>query len=352
MEKLAETLSLSEEILWDLELDRIPLEKICFKCLRLARLLWDSDAIKWFSLEINGYDFKNILPNIPNGEYFNIWLTHGRWIIVEELWADSKKQQVQKIWTSSVGSLEISTTVNKVALDNISTPQSFTPAISSFQSEWHYSNVPLKTEIVHEKYADVVTKVAKEQNTIIWSIKSNQEILGRVRMMIYSYVNEKYYQLKYWDAVYNIFEASRLSTIDTVSRLYPDLLPILSSIDDNLQSDNQIDWSNAIHNCRRILTELADKLCPPQSEKKIVWKKEIDLWAGAYINRLIHYIESKSSSEKFKEIVWTDLQYIWERLDAVYKSSNKWTHTTVDSKEEAERYVIHTFLLIADILKL
>ena len=352
MEKFEEALQISEEILSDLELDRITLSKICFKCLRLTRLLWDTDATKWFTLEIHWYDYNNVIPWVQINEYYPIWVNHGRWILADKVWTDWAKQQETNFWSASISSLETSIQSNMVALTNISTPQSYTPAVSSYQQEGHYSNVPLKTEIVQEKLWDVITKVATEQRAISKSIKTDQEILGRIKATIYGYVLDRNHQLKYGNAVYNIFESSRVFVIDTVSALFPELSPILSSIDDNLQSENQIDWSNAIHNCRRMLTKLADKLCPPQLEKKINWKKEIDLWEWAYINRLVHYIESKSWSQTFQKIVWTDLKYIWNRLDAVYESSNKWTHTTIDTKEEAERYVIHTFLLLNDILKL
>lgn len=63
------------------------------------------------------------------------------------------------------------------------------------------------------------------------------------------------------------------------------------------------------------------------------------------------YIESKSSSNSFNSIVWSHLKFIWERLDSVYNSANKWTHKTL-TKEEAERYVIFTFIILHDILSL
>ena len=46
-----------------------------------------------------------------------------------------------------------------------------------------------------------------------------------------------------------------------------------------------------------------------------------------------------------------DLASIGERLDAIYNATNKGTHSDV-SKEEAARYIVHTYLLISDIIAL
>lgn len=53
MKKIEEALKLSEEILQDIELDRIILERVVFKCGRLARLMNEGKAIKWLEYEIS-----------------------------------------------------------------------------------------------------------------------------------------------------------------------------------------------------------------------------------------------------------------------------------------------------------
>lgn len=70
-----------------------------------------------------------------------------------------------------------------------------------------------------------------------------------------------------------------------------------------------------------------------------------------FINRLIYYIETKSSSERFKELIGSDLAQIGERIDSVFQASQKGAHSSI-KRDEADRYVIHTFLLLGDILSL
>jgi len=118
-----------------------------------------------------------------------------------------------------------------------------------------------------------------------------------------------------------------------------------------LKSDNPEDWANGVHSCRRLLQEVADALFPataPQQRKG----RTIQLGPDNYINRLVCYIEDRSSSIRFRDIVGSTLAYIGERLDAVFQAAQKGSHADIGSREEAERYVIYTFLTVADILTL
>ena len=75
------------------------------------------------------------------------------------------------------------------------------------------------------------------------------------------------------------------------------------------------------------------------------------LGKNQYINRIIAFIEENSTSERFKSIVGSHLKYIGDRLDSIFKATQKGSHSTVN-KEEADRYVLYTYLVINDILTL
>lgn len=351
-QRIIEVLNLSDEILWDIELNRISLEQIIYKSLRLARLMDDFDSVKWFNLEIHWYNNDKIVPGVSKNEYFTIAILHGRWVTVE----DKKKWIEQRYWTTSIIELETNVLSNSTKLDKLVLPSSYQPAISSVQTEWYYSNNPLKTEFVQEKFQDVIQKIRTEQNTIHTSILQQKDILGRVKNSIYNYILWVNYKLKYSQLVQGLFEWRQKIVIDKL-REDSNYNEIMSSIDNNLLSDNPQDLANAVHNCRRLLKQLADSISPVDNQQLEIskWsgkkKKIIKLWDENYVNRLVNYITQKNKSEKFQEIVWSHLDYIWNRLDAIYEASSKWTHAKV-SKNEADRYVIFTYLLIADILEL
>lgn len=106
-----------------------------------------------------------------------------------------------------------------------------------------------------------------------------------------------------------------------------------------------------MHSCRRILQEMADVIYPPR-EDKVIKGKTIKLGAENYINRLIAYVDEYADSETFENIVGSNLSYLGERLNAIYKAANKGSHAIITTKEEADRYVIYTHLVIGDILSL
>ncbi|MUG86494.1 hypothetical protein GNP92_09085 [Paenibacillus timonensis] len=132
----------------------------------------------------------------------------------------------------------------------------------------------------------------------------------------------------------------------------PEAIQKFISIYENIKSQNSEDWANAVHTCRRIIKEVADSLYPPsETPIELSAGKKVMVGEDQYINRLIQYIESKSSSEKFSSIVGSHLKFIGERLDGIHEAANKGTHSEV-TLEEAERYIIYTYLVIGDILSL
>ena len=62
----------------------------------------------------------------------------------------------------------------------------------------------------------------------------------------------------------SIFSQFRKEADEKLETLAPSILGKLTSVYDNLGSENPEDWANAVHSCRRILVDLADALYPPK----------------------------------------------------------------------------------------
>jgi len=94
----------------------------------------------------------------------------------------------------------------------------------------------------------------------------------------------------------------------------------------------------------------------PQREDRIKTtkgkNKTIKLGQEQYINRLIAFIEDHGSSTRFKHLVGSHLNFIGERLDSIVQAAQKGTHDEIVSPQEADRYVIYTYMIIGDILAL
>jgi hypothetical protein len=164
-------------------------------------------------------------------------------------------------------------------------------------------------------------------------------------------VSNVHFELEFADAASDIFERTAEKVDLALLSAAPQAAQKTLSIRENLLSDNPEDWANSVHSCRRLLQEVADAIFPPQ-EPRMRKGKEINLGADNYINRLMAFIEDQSESKRFQEIVGSTLSYVGERLDSVFRAAQNGSHSSIASRDEAERYVIYTYMTVGDILAL
>ena len=181
--------------------------------------------------------------------------------------------------------------------------------------------------------------------------RANRRLASR-RAYIHQYASRRYYELTFSGAAQNVFASVRERVDGSIAEVVPDAVQKFASVHDNLRSRNPEDWSNAVHSCRRILQDLADVLFPAQAQaRKTHDGRDIKLGPDNYINRLACFAEDHSGSDRFTEIVGSHLGFLGDRLDAVFKAAQKGSHNSV-THEEADRYVIYTYMLVADLLSL
>lgn len=328
---LKEALGLSEEILRNIELAELPLANISLKASRLARLVNDFGYQKIMEYEASGY------PSTPNGvipEVYQLAVLAGR----ENQRKDSKTEEISSyIFLESIEELEQKTSLAQSALEAAKDPDVSVASANPNQTVWN----PMGNKFERDQIKKDIAKAQKQ--------------LSSRRSFIYSYVLRKHYDLKYSGIADDIFSRIRESVDSGIWNHVPDAAQKLAAVYDNLQSDNPEDWSNAVHSCRRILQDLSDSVFPARDDKTITVngkEKIIKLGKDNYINRLIAFIEDNSESKRFSEIVGSHIGYIGDRLDSVFKAAQKGSHDMIVSREEADRYVVYTYLIVGDILSL
>lgn len=192
-----------------------------------------------------------------------------------------------------------------------------------------------------------------EKESIPRGIPYSQQEFQGYKTHVYSYVINIYYELRFSAVPQEVFERTRRRVDNKLAEMVPEAVKKFMSIYDNMKSTNPEDWSNAVHSCRRILQAVADVLYPPNPDGLSEINrggKKIKVGPDNYINRLVLYVEDKSNSERFSEVVGSHLKFIKDRLRSIYYAAQKGSHTEIKSAEEAERYIIYTYLLIGDIL--
>lgn len=327
-ERLKECTELSAEILKNFELSEIPISNIILKCLRLCRLLGDEDGILLFMYEASGYPQNS--SSLLTKEAWRISAIAGR-----HYWENDKNSRTEKEYahTQLIAELEESISSQKIRLSAAKDPNI---SLSSAN--------PSQAVFAPKGNSD-------ERVAIVRSINQSQQLIQKVTGRLYDYVLKIYNKLSYGNIVEDTFTSARLQTNEKLGELCPQAIGKFVAVYDNMDSNNPEDWANAVHSCRRILLDLADVLYPAQDTPIKVNGREIKIGKDQYVNRLIQLIESKKGSKTYAAIVGSDLGSIGERLDAICNAAHKGTHAEI-TQEEASRYIIHTYLLISDIVTL
>ena len=313
---------IASELVMAIEADTTPLSRLVLKAKRLALLLNESDYVSIFEYETSGYPFYG--KTVPDG-VAQLAKKSGR--IVFEY--DDKTQEDRKlVEIRSLTEIEesIAQLRTQLAVPR-RPPQDF---FENFGESVHYERLTR-------------------------DLASLTRLLNARLTFIHSYAVRKYFQLKFSSVASDVFSRIRDRVDTRIGEIIPDGLKQFSSAYDNLLSSNPEDWANAVHTCRRILAALADALFPaqeiPKSKESDGGRRDIQLGKENYVNRLICYIEDNTDSGRFVDIVGSHLKFIGERLGSIMAAAHKGTHATV-RQEEADRYVVYTYMIVGDILSL
>ena len=326
---LKEALVLSEKILEELEMSSAPLAQIALKCSRLARLTGDVDRQQIMLYEASGY------PGGPTGISAEVWKLAK---LAKRTYTKKVKGDVKEF--ARVQSLEQLEIEMQAAKENMVAAKDADVSIASANPS-QFVFKPLGNSLERAKLLEIISE--------------NVRVLAQRRAYLYDFVSQIYYELKFSDVASNIFDRTRSKVDAKIGEVIPGALRKFSAVYENLLSENDEDWANAVHSCRRILQDTADGVYPAREDKIMDAggrRKEIKLGADNYINRLIAYVEENSNSSRFNEIVGSHMRYLGERLDSIFQAAQKGSHHMISSQDEADRYVIYTYLVIGDILQL
>ncbi len=328
-EALREAFELSGQILSDLENSTSSLTSIALKTGRLARLLNDFDVHSLMEYEAGGYpmDSDGMIP--PDA--FELGRMTGRVSPTKNSQTGKVTEQMPPV---SIGELESKMTLTNAALAAaIDSDAPAPPGPFAIQGNTFERNA------IRQTHYDAARQMAK------------------TRAFIYDYVSRTHYELKLSGIANDVFARIRERVDQTIGTAIPGAVRKMTAVYDNLRSDNPEDWSNAVHGCRRLLQDLADAVFPAGTEERTAGssasgKPAVKLGQENYINRLIAFARERSTSGRFADIVGSQLSFLGDRLDAVFRAAQKGSHGDIVSRAEADRYVVYTYLLVGDLLSL
>ena len=328
-EALREAFELSGQILSDLENSTSSLTSIALKTGRLARLLNDFDVHSLMEHEAGGYPIDS--DGMIQADAFELGRMTGRVSTAKDSKTGKRTEQMPTI---SIAELE-----SKMALTNAA-------LAAAIDSDAPAPPGPF-----------VIQGNALERGGIRQSHYVAAGQIAKTRAFIYDYVSRTHYELKLSGIANDVFARIRERVDQTIGTTIPSAVRKMTAVYDNLRSDNPEDWSNAVHGCRRLLQDLADAVFPARTDEHaagspVSGKPAIRLGQENYINRLIAFAQASCTSGRFADIVGSQLNFLGDRLDAVFRAAQKGSHGDIVSREEADRYVVYTYLLVGDLLSL
>lgn len=297
-EERSHALGLAEELLGDIELDRLPLDKLLLKGARLARLSGDSEFVRWVSLELTAYGASDF-----NGKY---WLRTFRGDKENAMYA---------------GAAQVSM------------------AVATLEAEFRNLRIP----DVSGEYASVALGNARQymsglRNLII----KHKRVITAVSGVLHDFVSKHFYLLSFSQHQGSMFDTAKGNIDAVLVELPGEALRKIDSAYSNIRVGDPESISGAMNSVRRLIDGTADALFPATDEtRKDGQGNVIKLGDQQRLNRLKAYIddhaESKSRADRLKRAV-----------SDIYGRVSSGVHNDV-AASEAEYLFLSTYVLLGEI---
>lgn len=322
-QRLQRALELSEEILEDIELEKIKLSAIALKCLRLARMTDNLDSIEWLQYELGGYTNTDDGKHLITKSYLSA-KNHGR-------------KQYSKEGKECVSTELIDCLIEKVesAKKEISIYSTQGVSVSGEHASMAMSN-----------FTNSVKNSINDLNTIIYDAQRKISIL---KGEYYKYALNVNIELSFSATSDSIFESYRTLVDSNLAEIITDSEEKLSAIYDRLSEDSKESWSQASDTCRKLFKCVADnlfeKLYPNYQNKTVKVKSgvEVSITGDKYLNRLYVCLDNVNN------MVTKHVENTIKWIDEVHNRICKGVHEDVTYKEVQE-IIIHTYICLGDII--
>ena len=329
MKKIEQALLVCESVLEGIENNTLLTSSVLLQCLKIARLLNDTESISWLQYEYGGYprDEKGYIKESA----WNIGYKHGRGYLYE-----GKKI----IFLELASELEGKIDSQKKAINNYSTKG------ASVSGDQAYGAMNVLTGTV-----------SKSTSGLLSNIAVNEKRLAILKSEYYDYALRKSIELSFSNVVTDVFSIYREQVDNYFNELSSETILKLQAIQDKINSDNPEMYSQALTTCRRLLEntaeELFDKHFPNYTEKMYKTKsgKEIDVSGDHYLNKLSAVVERLQNKSLEKTLVGSNIKYMIDWIKNLSELQCKGVHSEI-TKEEAMRCIIHTYICLGDILSL
>lgn len=311
-------LSLTSDLLDDIELSRLPPEQLILKVSRLARLRGSAETRTWLTYELQGYSEKNTVSD----KYLK---ATGR---VFKRYFGKKVTTYTTVESFAAVSAQIEAA--KMQLQVIRVPD------TSHAGANRNEGIPAAVRVTE----DILGRAHGLNNDIV----TYTQIKNTVLSMMHTFVSNLYYELLFSGRMQTIFEQYKTAIDARLAEHCGDVLEKFQSVYDRLAEGDPEAVSQALVTCRRIIDKFADVMYPASDKTIVVNENTLSLGKQQGLNRINAYIIERCGSESRRIKLRQNLKNVYDR-------SNTGIHGEVDQKE-AQSLLLNVYLLLGEIISL
>lgn len=329
--KKEQALEACDKVINGIEDGVISTSSALLQCMKIARLVNDTEAQEWLSYEYGGYPRDN--DGYLSSSAWTIAVQHGRRYI-------NKNDKKQYVFTDLAAELEEAITSTRIAINNFST-QGF-----SVSGEWALAATSRMTENVNQG-----------TNNLLSASRANEQHLSILKSQYYDYAVRWQIDLQFGTTAKRVFEEYQEQVSLSFSRLSTTTLQKLNAIEEMMEDGNPERYSQVLTSCRRLwentAKELFEEVLPEFTQKTFRTKSgaDIDISGDHYNNKLSAVIETLQSKAAKNTLVGSEIIYLIDWIEQVNKLQNSGVHSDV-TREQAMQCIIHTYIALGDILRL
>lgn len=192
-----------------------------------------------------------------------------------------------------------------------------------------------------------VLRFQREGEIVLVNKRYFKTVLQLVNQRILDFVQNVIIEFKFGKIESDIFEETRTLVNRELPKLCPQALQKLTETHEDLTlGKSDLKWSQIAFACREILMDFTDSIFKPE----FLREGEETPTRTQTKNKFYYTLRAKVESETDRELVESQLDY----FDKLTNFVQKMAHPTgfEVTKEDANRCVIYTYLLIGDVIKL
>lgn len=297
-------LELSSELLDDIELDRLPSDKLILKANRLARLAGSEEVRQWLGFEMRGYNSSDPISL----KYMSLT---GRWTEYAE----------KKGYWGPLGQHEATIEAKKAQIE------------------------ATKITSVGGDGAIGVARITAQNHAILsQSIQNLSGVRSKVLGLIHTFVAGVFYERQFADVAETTFEGYKRTIDGLIADKAGDLLTKMPSVVARLREGDQEAVSQALTTCRRIIEGFADAISPPSDASFELNGNSLKLDASKHQNRINLYVAQRTESVSRRTRIRQNLGNLFDRVaTGVHKDV---------TAEEAYALFLNVYLFLGEVVNL